>query len=421
MSIQFIDLQAQRRRIGEPMTRAILDAVEGGAWVMGPQVRQFEADMAAFGRAGYALGCANGTDALALPLMVWGIGPGDAIFCPSFTFAATGEVAPWFGAENVFVDIDPATYNMDPAHLEASIQAVIAEGRLTPRVVIAVDLFGQPADYPKIREICDRYGLKLIADTAQGFGCTLDGKHPVHWADIATTSFFPAKPLGCYGDGGAVLTNDAALAELIDSVCVHGKAVASDLQGRFFDHDRSAGVSSDNAELIGLTERMLAEASAAGQLRALDLKQVQIAGRALNAAAGQDAAAAATRMAGAAPAVAGSLPTAAQVAENGGIAALERSVASRQPADFTQRAMEQSAARLQALRGIAGDDVTMAASVAARKAATDPMYAQAKAANYAVDQRLESLLNTPAMQQATSSIGTEPLGSTWASGRKVRS
>ena len=237
MSIQFIDLQAQRRRIGEPMTRAILDAVEGGAWVMGPQVREFEADMAAFGQADYALGCANGTDALALPLMVWGIGPGDAIFCPSFTFAATGEVAPWFGAENVFVDIDPVTYNMDPAHLEASIQAVIAEGRLTPRVVIAVDLFGQPADYPKIREICDRYGLKLIADTAQGFGCTLDGKHPVHWADIATTSFFPAKPLGCYGDGGAVLTNDAALAELIDSVRVHGKAVASDLQGRSFDHD----------------------------------------------------------------------------------------------------------------------------------------------------------------------------------------
>jgi len=237
MSIQFIDLQAQRRRIGEPMTRAILNAVEGGAWVMGPQVRQFEADLAAFGQARHALGCANGTDALALPLMAWGAGPGDAIFCPSFTFAATGEVAPWFGAENVFVDIDPVTYNIDPAHLEASIQAVKAEGRLTPKVVIAVDLFGQPADYPKIREICDRHGLKLIADTAQGFGCTLDGKHPVHWADIATTSFFPAKPLGCYGDGGAVLTNDSKLAELMDSIRVHGKAVGADLEGRTFDHD----------------------------------------------------------------------------------------------------------------------------------------------------------------------------------------
>jgi UDP-2-acetamido-2-deoxy-ribo-hexuluronate aminotransferase len=237
MSIQFIDLQAQRRRIGEPMTRAILDAVEGGAWVMGPQVRQFEADLAAFGQAKYALGCANGTDALALPLMAWGVGPGDAIFCPSFTFAATGEVAPWFGAEDVFVDIDPVTYNIDPAHLEASIEAVKAEGRLSPKVVIAVDLFGQPADYPKIREICGRHGLKLIADTAQGFGCTLNGKHPVHWADIATTSFFPAKPLGCYGDGGAVLTNDAELAELMDSIRVHGKAVGADLEGRTFEHD----------------------------------------------------------------------------------------------------------------------------------------------------------------------------------------
>lgn len=237
MSIQFIDLQAQRRRIGESMNRAILEAVEGGAWVMGPQVRQFEADLAAFGEAKHALGCANGTDALALPLMAWGVGRGDAIFCPSFTFAATAEVAPWFEAENVFVDILPDTYNIDPEHLEASIQAVKAEGRLTPKVVIAVDLFGQPADYPKIREICDRHGLKLIADTAQGFGCTLNGKHPIHWADIATTSFFPAKPLGCYGDGGAILTNDDDLAELVDSVRVHGKAVARDLRDRTFEHD----------------------------------------------------------------------------------------------------------------------------------------------------------------------------------------
>ena len=237
MSIQFIDLQAQRRRIGESMNRAILEAVEGGAWVMGPQVRQFEADLAAFGQAKHALGCANGTDALALPLMAWGVGRGDAIFCPSFTFAATGEVAPWFEAENVFVDILPDTYNIDPEHLEASIEAVKAEGRLTPKVVIAVDLFGQPADYPKIREICDRHGLKLIADTAQGFGCTLNGKHPIHWADIATTSFCPAKPLGCYGDGGAVLTNDDDLAELVDSVRVHGKAVARDLKDRTFEHD----------------------------------------------------------------------------------------------------------------------------------------------------------------------------------------
>lgn len=237
MSIPFIDLQAQRLRLADRIDAAVLAAVHGGQWVMGPQVREFEQQLAAFGEAKHALGCANGTDALALPLMAWGVGPGDAVFCPSFTFAATAEVVPWFSAEPVFVDIDPATYNIDPAHLEASIEAVKAEGRLTPKVVIAVDLFGQPADYPRISEICRRHGLKLIADTAQGFGCTLDGKHPLHWADIATTSFFPAKPLGCYGDGGAVLTNDDDLAQLIDSIRVHGKAVARDLEGRSFEHD----------------------------------------------------------------------------------------------------------------------------------------------------------------------------------------
>jgi len=235
--IPFIDLQAQRLRLGGKIEAAVQDAVVGGAWVMGPQVRQFEADLAAFGKAKHALGCANGTDALALPLMAWGVGRGDAVFVPSFTFAATAEVVPWTDAEPVFVDIDNRTYNMDPGHLEASIEAVIAEGRLVPKVVIAVDLFGQPADYPAIKAICDKHGLKLIADSAQGFGCTINGEHPLKWADITTTSFFPAKPLGCYGDGGAVLTDDDELAQLIDSVRVHGKAVAVDLKDRTFDHD----------------------------------------------------------------------------------------------------------------------------------------------------------------------------------------
>ncbi|QQQ17481.1 DegT/DnrJ/EryC1/StrS aminotransferase family protein [Brevundimonas vitis] len=237
MSIAFIDLQAQRLRLNGAIEAAVQDAVTGGAWVMGPQVRQFEADLAAFGQAKHALGCANGTDALILPLMAWGLRPGDAIFVPSFTFAATAEIVPWLGCTPVFVDIDTATYNMDPAHLEASIEAVKAEGRLMPKVVIAVDLFGQPADYPAIRAICDRHGLKLISDSAQGFGCTLNGEHPLKWADVTTTSFFPAKPLGCYGDGGAVLTNDDDLAQEIDSLRVHGKAVAKDLVGRTFDHD----------------------------------------------------------------------------------------------------------------------------------------------------------------------------------------
>lgn len=235
--IPFIDLQAQRRRLDGRIEAAVQDAVTGGAWVMGPQVRQFEADLAAFGKARHALSCANGTDALALPLMAWGIGRGDAVFVPSFTFAATAEVVPWFDAEPVFVDVDADTYNMDPAALERAIEGIKAEGRLTPRVVIAVDLFGQPADYPAIRAVCDRHGLKLISDSAQGFGCTIGGDHPLKWADITTTSFFPAKPLGCYGDGGAVLTDDEALAQLVDSVRVHGKAVAADLKDRTFDHD----------------------------------------------------------------------------------------------------------------------------------------------------------------------------------------
>ena len=237
MTIAFIDLQAQRLRLNGRIEAAVQAAVVGGAWVMGPQVREFEANLAAFGGAKHALGCANGTDALALPLMAWGVGRGDAVFVPSFTFAATAEIVPWFDAEPVFIDVDATTYNMDPGHLEAAIEATIKEGRLTPRVVIAVDLFGQPADYPAIKAICDKHGLKLIADSAQGFGCTINGDHPLKWADITTTSFFPAKPLGCYGDGGAVLTNDDDLAQMVDSLRVHGKAVARDLEGRTFEHD----------------------------------------------------------------------------------------------------------------------------------------------------------------------------------------
>jgi dTDP-4-amino-4,6-dideoxygalactose transaminase len=237
MSIAFIDLAAQQRRIKDRIDAAIQKVLAHGGYVMGPEVREFEGRLAEFGQAKRALSCANGTDAIALPLMAWGVGAGDAVFCPSFTFTATAEVVPWTGAEPVFVDILPDTYNLDPEKLEAAIRAVKAEGRLSPKVIIAVDLFGQPADYPQIAEIARRHGLKLIADSAQGFGCTLSGHHPIHWADVTTTSFFPAKPLGCYGDGGAVLTNDDVLWDLMDSLRVHGKAVAADLNGRTFDHD----------------------------------------------------------------------------------------------------------------------------------------------------------------------------------------
>ncbi len=226
--IPFIDLAAQQARIRPALDAAIARVLAHGAYVMGPEVRELETRLAAFCGAGRALSCANGTDALALPLMAWEIGAGDAVFCPSFTFAATPEVIPWTGATPVFVDILPDTFNLDPAALEAAIEATAAEGRLRPAAVIAVDLFGQPADYPALAAVCRRHGLKLIADSAQGFGCTLHGQHPIAWADVVTTSFFPAKPLGCYGDGGAVLCTDDLLWDRMDSLRVHGKAVAGD-------------------------------------------------------------------------------------------------------------------------------------------------------------------------------------------------
>ncbi len=235
--MQFIDLQAQRRRIEPEINAAVQRVIESGKYVLGPEVGELEKQLAAWCGARHAVSCANGTDALALALMAWQLKPGDAVFCPSFTFVATAQVVPWLGAWPVFVDILPGTYNMDPASLEAAVRKVIAEGKLKPKVVIAVDLFGQPADYPAIRAICDRHGMKLIADTAQGYGCTLGGRHPSDWADIATTSFFPAKPLGCYGDGGAIVTNDSALAELIESLRVYGKVTPTDAAERNFHHD----------------------------------------------------------------------------------------------------------------------------------------------------------------------------------------
>jgi UDP-2-acetamido-2-deoxy-ribo-hexuluronate aminotransferase len=235
--IPFIDLATQQVRLKPQIDAAIQRVLAHGGYVMGPEVGAFEEQLAEFGRARFALSCGNGTDALALPLMAWEIGVGDAVFCPSFTFAATPEVVPWTGATPVFVDILPDTYNLDPDHLEASIQAVKAKGELTPRAVIAVDLFGQPADYPRIAQICRKHGLKLISDSAQGFGCSLFGESPMRWADVVTTSFFPAKPLGAYGDGGAVLTDDAALWERMDSLRIHGKLVKSDINGHPLTHD----------------------------------------------------------------------------------------------------------------------------------------------------------------------------------------
>jgi dTDP-4-amino-4,6-dideoxygalactose transaminase len=220
--IPFIDLQAQRARIADKIDAAVSKVIRSGAYIFGPEVKQLEGQLAEFAQAKHCIANANGTDALVLPLWAWGVGEGDAVFCPSFTFAATAEIVPWTNATPVFVDVLPDTYNMDPKSLEAAIAGIKKEGKLKPRAVIAVDLFGQPADYPAIAAICKREGLKLIADSAQSYGCTLNGKHPMAWADAQTTSFFPAKPLGCYGDGGATLTNNDDDNVMMRSLAFHG-------------------------------------------------------------------------------------------------------------------------------------------------------------------------------------------------------
>src|SRR5947199_2653911 len=223
MTIPFIDLQAQRRRIASEIDAAIAAAVEGGQWIMGPQVRALEEQLAEFAGVKHCVTCANGTDALMIVLRAWEIGPGDAVFVPAFTFAASAEVVALVGATPVFVDVLEATYNLDPHSLEAAIALVKRDGKLASRAIMTVDLFGQPVDYRAIEPIAAREKLKLLVDTAQAFGATLAGRQTAAIGDAAATSFFPAKPLGCYGDGGATFTNDAELAELLRSIRVHGQ------------------------------------------------------------------------------------------------------------------------------------------------------------------------------------------------------
>jgi dTDP-4-amino-4,6-dideoxygalactose transaminase len=220
--IQFIDLGAQRRLLGERIDVAVKRVLDHGKYILGPEVRELEAKLAEWAGVKHAIGVSNGTDALALALMAWRIWPGDAVFVPDFTFAATAEVVAWLGATPVFCDVLEETFNLDPDSLEAAISKAKDDG-LTPRAVIAVDLFGQPADYRRIEPIARKHGLKLLADAAQSFGASLDRRPAGGIGDIAATSFFPAKPLGCYGDGGAVFTNDDEAAQQMRSLRVHGQ------------------------------------------------------------------------------------------------------------------------------------------------------------------------------------------------------
>lgn len=221
--MEFRDLKTQYQQHKEEIDAAIRQVLLDGGFIGGKPVRALEDGLAEYAGTKHCITCANGTDALQLALMAWGIGPGDAVFVPDFTFFSSAEVVPVVGATPVFVDIDADTYNMSADSLEKAIRYVQQSTNLKPRVIVAVDLFGQPADYDKIRRIAQQYDLLILEDAAQGFGGSIEGKKACSFGDIATTSFFPAKPLGCYGDGGAVFTDRDDWAALIRSYCVHGK------------------------------------------------------------------------------------------------------------------------------------------------------------------------------------------------------
>jgi dTDP-4-amino-4,6-dideoxygalactose transaminase len=220
--IPFIDIAAQRRRLGSAVDEAVARVLAHCQFVMGPEVRSFEADLAAFCGARHAISCSSGTDALLLVLMAKGIGPGDAVFCPAFTFCATAEVVVLLGATPVFVDVDAASFNLDVASLARAIATAKRAG-LKPKAVIPVDLFGQPADHDAVRAIAEAERLFVLDDAAQAFGATYKNRRLGTLGLATATSFFPAKPLGCFGDGGAVLTDDDALAEILKSLRIHGQ------------------------------------------------------------------------------------------------------------------------------------------------------------------------------------------------------
>ena len=221
--MEFRDLKAQYLNNKKAIDTAIQNVLISGQFIGGEPVRQLEGELAAYVGVKHCITCANGTDALQLALMAWNIGEGDAVFVPDFTFFSTAEVIPWVKAVPVFVDVDIDTFNISAKSLEEAILSVLKEGKLNPKAVIAVDLFGQPADFSAIRVIAEKYNLLILEDGAQGFGGRIGEKKACSFGDIATTSFFPAKPLGCYGDGGALFTDNDEWAELIQSYKVHGK------------------------------------------------------------------------------------------------------------------------------------------------------------------------------------------------------
>lgn len=221
--MEFRDLKTQYKVLKEDIDKAVVEVMTNCNFISGKQVEELEKELAEYVGVKHCVSCANGTDALSLALMAWDIKEGDAVFVPDFTFFASGEVVSHIGATPVFIDVDKDTFNISAKSLENAILKVKKDGRLNPKVVVGVDLFGLPADYNEIKKVADKYGLLILEDGAQGFGGEIEGKKACSFGDISTTSFFPAKPLGCYGDGGAVFTDDDNICELLKSYRVHGK------------------------------------------------------------------------------------------------------------------------------------------------------------------------------------------------------
>ena len=237
--MKFIDLQTQQDRIRDNLKIRFESILDHGAYIMGPEITELEEKLSEYTGAKHTISCSSGTDALLIPLMAWGIGPGDAIFTTPFTYVATAEVISLLGATPVFVDIYDSTFNIDCNKLELAIQNTISKGKLKPKAIIPVDLFGIPARYRIIEEIAQKYNLKIVEDAAQSFGATIRNKKVGTFGDVAATSFYPAKPLGCYGDGGAIFTNDDNLANQCKAIRIHGTTI-----------DKY------NSELIGINGRL---------------------------------------------------------------------------------------------------------------------------------------------------------------------
>lgn len=220
--MQFIDLKRQYSILKKDIDEGIHRVLDSGMYIMGPEIKELEILLANFTGVKHCVVCSSGTDALLMPLMAWGIGAGDAVFTTPFTFIATAEVISLAGATPVFADIEPDTYNISPEKLDSAIEKVKSEGKLNPKAIIPVDLFGLPANYSEIDKIAKKHNLLVLEDAAQGFGGNINGRKAGSFGDAAATSFFPAKPLGCYGDGGAIFTNDDELLEKLVSIRVHG-------------------------------------------------------------------------------------------------------------------------------------------------------------------------------------------------------